>query len=93
MAAFFSFASNSKLKKIVNAPKVQAQLSKQKIVSEVHMSGTMTSSCGTTWNMTYDCYSGCTALGTLNNLATMQAAINGACSSGASSFSWEFPNS
>ena len=48
----------------------------------VHISGTMVSSCGVTWNINYDCNSGCTFSGTLTNLDKMRDAINAACSTG-----------
>ncbi len=63
------------------------------INSEVHLTGTMKSSCGETWNFTYDCYSGCTASGTLNNLAQVQSAINAACGTNVTGFEFTFPQS
>ncbi|MDB5251645.1 MAG: hypothetical protein JWP27_814 [Flaviaesturariibacter sp.] len=60
-------------------------------VTSVHLEGTMTSSCGVTWNFTYDCPSDCSFGGTMTNLGTMQTAINNACGTNTTELSFRFP--
>ncbi len=63
---------------------------KKNITNEVHLSGTMISSCGVTWSYSYDCYSDCSMTGTINNLAAIKNAINNACGTDTECIDLEF---
>jgi hypothetical protein len=88
--SFQSFASKSNLGKEKIATHLLKKHAKLQATSSVHLSGTMTSSCGEVWDFTYDCYSDCSLSGVLSNLADMQAGINAACGTSTTSlsFSW-----
>ncbi len=96
LMAIFSLGSFAASPKLIKAPNASFLIKKElkvqapETTSSVHLTGTMTSSCGEVWDFTYDCYSDCSFGGTVSNLADMQRGINAACGTSTTelSFSW-----